>query len=157
MTDIDPTTFIQQHTYGILSSHSRSEPGYPFGSLTPYIVTPQGQIAIYISHLAEHTKNIQADPKVALTISQLTDYQNPPALPRLTCLADAQPVTQSDTHLRQRYLQCFPDSQLILDLPGFQFYFLILKRIRLVAGFGQARWLDAQQLTLSSHTDASSH
>lgn len=147
MTTLDPAQFIRDQFYGILSTHSQSEAGYPFGSVTPYIISNNGDIAIFISHLAEHTHNIQANPKVSLTIFDPTDVDNPSAGARVTCLAKAE-LTTDETQLRKHYLEKFPAASMILELPGFNFYLLKLSKIRLVAGFGQVKWLEPTSLDL---------
>ncbi len=147
MTKLIPSDFIKQQHYGVLSTHSVSEKGYPFGSITPYITTADGKIAIYISHLAEHTHNISVNNKVSLTIFDPNDSGNPNAGPRITCLADAT-ATNNDKELSRLYLQQFPESEVVLTLPGFQFYILELVNIRLVAGFGKVQWLTPEQLAL---------
>lgn len=145
MTTFNPGQFIRKQNFGILSTHSQSEPGYPFGSVTPYIVSSEGDIAIFISHLAEHTHNIEANSKVSLTIFDAINADNAGA--RITCLANAEQA-EDETTLRQNYLIQFPDAAVILDLPGFHFYLLKLTKIRLIAGFGQVKWLNAKQLSL---------
>jgi heme iron utilization protein len=147
LTTLTPSQFINKQRYGVLSTCSVAETGYPFGSITPYIVTTDGEIAIFVSHLAEHTHNIQANPHVSLTIFDPKDAANPTAGMRLSCLAMAIPA-QDDTSLRAIYLNKFPDSEMILNLPGFHFYLLKLVKIHLVAGFGQVKWLNAEQLSL---------
>ncbi|MDQ7073340.1 MAG: pyridoxamine 5'-phosphate oxidase family protein [Gammaproteobacteria bacterium] len=77
MKQLNPEQFIHSQHYGVLSTHSKSEIGFPFGSITPYIVTKEGEIAIFISHLAEHTKNIEANPRVSLTIFDPNDADDP--------------------------------------------------------------------------------
>ena len=147
MTTLNVNQFIKDHYYGVLSTHSQTESGFPFGSLTPYIVTNNGDIAIFISHLAEHTTNIQVNPKVSLTIFDPVEPTNPSASARITCLAN---VIQADdeSSLRAIYSAQFPDSAMTLDLPGFHFYLLQLSKVRLVAGFGQVKWLTVEQLNL---------
>jgi len=147
MSSLDPSQFIKTQSYGVLSTHSQTEIGYPFGSITPYIVTADGHLAIFISHLAEHTHNIQTNNKVSLTIFDPADAENPTAGPRISCLADAEQA-QDEKLLRQQYLKRFPDAETTLELPGFYFYLLKLTKVRLVAGFGQVKWLTAPQLTL---------
>ncbi len=147
MTKLIPKEFITAQRYGILSTHSLAEAGYPFGSVTPYITTGDGDLAIFISHLAEHTHNIEANNKVSLTIFDPKDSESPNAGPRITCLADAIPAGD-ETQLRKAYQTLFPESEMILELPGFQFYVLKLVKIRLVAGFGKVQWLTPEQLAL---------
>jgi len=147
MSKLDPKQFIQAQNYGVLSTHSQSELGYPFGSITPYIISEDGDIAIFISHLAEHTHNIEANPKVSLTIFDPADASDPSAGARITCLANAV-LAKDDKQLRQDYLEKFPSASVTLDLSGFHFYLLKLTKIRLVAGFGQIKWLTPKQLAL---------
>lgn len=145
---MSPSLFIKQHAFGVLSTHSLSYPGYPFGSVVPYVISAQGRIAIFISELAEHSKNIAANNKVALTISDINDADNPGAGARVTCLAEA--ILSDQQHaLRLSYQQQFRDADMILQLPGFQFFELELTRVRLIAGFGDIQWLDPEQLDLT--------
>ena len=147
MTTLIPSQFIRDQGYGVLSTFSLTASGYPFGSITPYIINAEGDIAIFISHLAEHTQNIHANPKVSLTIFDPNDASNPTAGPRITCLAVAT-LTTDEMQLRENYLHQFPDAEMILTLPGFHFYLLRLVKIHLVAGFGQVKWLMPKQLDL---------
>jgi hypothetical protein len=145
MTNLNPAQFIKQHAYGVLSTHSLAETGYPFGSITPYIITPDGDIAIYISELAEHTKNIIDNNKVSLTVFELNNPTNPNDGPRISCLAEAV-ATKNTDELKSLYLEKFPDAEMTLSLPGFTFYLLKLHKVRLVAGFGKVKWLSAEQI-----------
>ena len=145
---LNPASFIQQHQSGILSTQSQRYPGFPFGSVVPYVISPSGQIAIFISQLAEHTKNILSDNKVALTISEADN--NPVAQARITLLAHAV-ISQRQEQLRALYQQQFPDADTILSLGGFQFFELELIAVRLIAGFGEISWLSPEQLTLQKY------
>lgn len=143
-----PALFIKQHQYGILSTHSVSHPGYPFGSTVPYLISAEGIIAIYISELAEHTKNIAVDNKVSLTISDISQSASPTSGARMTCLANITLSEQQQT-LQHLYRQQFSDAEIVLQLPGFQFYQLNLTAIRLIAGFGKIAWLPPSDLDLT--------
>ncbi len=44
---------------GVLSTHSKSMPGFPFGSVVPYCLDEQGRPLILISRIAQHTHNLQ--------------------------------------------------------------------------------------------------
>ena len=59
---------VLQHSFGVLSTISIEAPGYPFGSVTPYCVDDQCRPVIYISLIAQHTKNIIADSRLSLTV-----------------------------------------------------------------------------------------
>lgn len=144
---IDPSDFIKRHRFAVLSTQSLSHPGYPFGSLVPYLISPQGRIALFISNLAEHSKNIAANNKVALTITDTGTLDSP----RLTCLAEAY-ISQSQQALREGYRQQFADADQVLALPGFQFIELSLTAVRLIGGFGDIHWLEPSQLHLRPGT-----
>lgn len=48
---------------GVLSTMSVELLGYPFGSITPFVVTHEGRVVIYISEIAQHTKNREAEKR----------------------------------------------------------------------------------------------
>lgn len=144
---LQPADFIKHHQFGVLSTFSLSHPGYPFGSLVPYLVAQDGSINIFISTLAEHTKNIAANNKVALTISDAETSANPAAEARITCLAEIT-LSEQQAVLRQQYLGQFSDAEQVLQLPGFEFYRLTLTAVRLIGGFGDIRWLSPDRLDL---------
>ena len=53
---------------GVLSTISLAVEGYPFGSITPYCLDEKFNPILLISSIAQHTKNIEANSKVSLTI-----------------------------------------------------------------------------------------
>ena len=127
----------------LLSTHSAKYAGYPFGSLLPICRDAKGQPLMMISHLAQHTRNLDTDPRCALTITQPSqgDVQQ---WPRLTCLAEAQPVTSSSQ--LERYHRYYPDSRRYHQELNFHLYRLLPKQFYFIAGFGSARWFDVSRL-----------
>lgn len=150
------TEFLRRLRYGVLSTISQEVAGYPFGSIAPYVLDGDGNLIIYISNLAEHTKNIQANPRVSMTLFDPADANDPQAGPRLTWLADALPCSDRDTTDGEgalgsaRYLRYFPAARAYRNTHDFAFYRLRPKRIRLIGGFGAIHWLDAEQLPLAN-------
>jgi heme iron utilization protein len=140
---------LLQESFGILSTISVDVPGYPFGSVTPYCVDRDSQPIIYISTIAQHTRNILANPKVSLTVvetnSESDDVQ---ARGRLTLLADARPVDRKDSDVRDRYLRYFPSAVQYDETHDFGFYRLELVRARFIGGFGQIFWLTRDELCM---------
>ena len=127
-------------TYGVLGTHSEAIPGYPYGSLVPYTLDSRGQPIILISRLAQHSRNIQVDPRVSLTVSAIPaedgDLLN---TSRLCLLANAEPG--ADETAREDYVWRFPEAREYLQL-DFEFYRLVPFRLHMIAGFGQVQWLD---------------
>lgn len=100
---------------------------------------------ILISRIAQHTKNVQANPKVSLMVAEheVDDIQ---ASARLTYLANATPIDLTDTDTPDRYYSYFPQAQDYHKTHDFDFYRLFLVRARFIGGFGAIHWLDADQL-----------
>ena len=53
---------------GILSTLSLELAGYPFGSVVSFTPDRAGLPVLLISSIAEHTRNLQADPRCSLSI-----------------------------------------------------------------------------------------
>ena len=129
---------------GVLATISVAVPGYPFGSVVPFCLDRAGQPIILIANIAQHRKNVVADPKVSLTVFDrgADDLQTNG---RLTLIADARPVAPDDTDTMSRYYRYFPESQDYHLTHSFEFWRLTLKRIRFIGGFGAIHWLEPGQ------------
>ena len=55
-------TLLYLGRIGSLSTLSRKQPGFPFGSVMPYGLDDQGRPIFLISTMAMHTQNLQNDP-----------------------------------------------------------------------------------------------
>jgi putative heme iron utilization protein len=141
--------FLRTHRYGVLATQSRSLPGYPFGSITPYVLGVAGAPVIYISTLAEHTKNIAADPRVSLTVFDPADAADPQAGPRLTFLAEAHALT-GDAATAERYYRYFPAARAYAGTHDFGFYALRAVRLRFIGGFGKIGWIEPADVDLAN-------
>ena len=138
--------FLKSKTDGVLSTVSLELPGYPFGSVTPYALDNDCNPIILISGIAQHTKNINADSKVSLTIvSGEDDVQ---ANARLTFIGDAS-ITE-DEAAKEHYLRKFPQANKYFEAHDFYFYKIDLKRARYIEGFGKIWWLDPDELLLKN-------
>jgi hypothetical protein len=129
--------------HGLLSTHSVKFEGYPFGSLLPICRDGQGNPLMMISHLAQHTRNLDADPRCSLTLVR-SNHADVLQWTRLTCLADAQPVTSSNA--LERYCRYFPDGRRYHKELNFGLYRLRPSQLYLIAGFGSARWFDVSRI-----------
>jgi putative heme iron utilization protein len=131
--------------HGLLSTHSLKYQGYPFGSLLPICRDSKGNLLLLISHLAQHTRNLEADPRCSLTLTEQGggDVQQ---LTRLTCLAQAEAV--NSTAAAERYFRFYPDSRRYQKELNFRFYRLTIKHFYYIGGFGSARWFDPSRIPL---------
>ena len=133
----------------VLSTISVDMQGYPFGSVVPYCLDRQGQPIILISDIAQHTKNINADPRISIIcLEQAADDHQ--AVGRVTLLADAEKITASDDDAIWRYYNFFPHSRDYHKTHGFDFYRLNARKIRFIGGFGRIHWLQPADFLLGN-------
>ncbi len=131
---------------GMLSTLSQRLGGYPFGSLVPYILDHQARPVLLISNLAEHTRNLAADPRVSLLVSDAAgDIQ---AGARVTLVGDAQAPDDAELPAtRDRYLRFFPNATQLLELGDFKFMVIRPITLRFIGGFGRIHWISAENYT----------
>ena len=134
---------------GVLATHSKSMPGFPFGSVVPYCLDEQGRPLILISRIAQHTHNLQKDPKCSMLVGE-RGAEDVQAVGRLTYLAEARKLEDSGAieAAAERYYRYFPDSQNYHKAHDFDFWVLEPVRHRYIGGFGAIHWID--QLTLAN-------
>jgi putative heme iron utilization protein len=133
---------LLQNSFGVLSTISLDVPGYPFGSVTPYCVDYQCRPLIYISHIAQHTRNILKDPRVSLTVVEDGNSDDVQARGRVTVIANARPLPDDEAGARARYFRYFPSARQYDQTHDFAFFCLELVRVRFIGGFGQIYWVE---------------
>lgn len=128
---------------GVLSTHSKAMPGFPFGSVVPYCLDAEGRPLILISRIAQHTHNLQKDSKCSLLVGE-RDADDVQAVGRLTYLAEAEKLEDQDAieAAAERYYRYFPESQNYHKAHDFDFWVLKPVRHRYIGGFGAIHWVD---------------
>ncbi|HYE36587.1 HugZ family protein [Methylocaldum sp.] len=144
---ISPEAILQrlhESAYATLATQSARLPGYPYVSVAPFALDDRHQPIFFISGLAEHTKNLRADPKASLLLFNAgpNDLQ---AGARLTLVGEASAFTP-DEALIARYLHYQPEARRYLGFGDFVFYRFQPRQLRLIEGFGQMGWIDGQVL-----------
>ena len=141
--------FLRNTRSGVLSSFSVKFAGYPFGSVMPFVLDHNCQPIVLISSIAEHTKNIIANPKVSLLVFQSNNLKSAEDLHangRLTLIGEAEQLEKNDADLMARYCRYLPESTGYLDMHDFQFYRINIVQARFIAGFGKMGWLTGKEL-----------
>ena len=141
--------FLRSTRSGVLSSFSAKFAGYPFGSVMPFVLDHNCQPIVLISSIAEHTKNIIANPKVSLLVFQSNNLKSAEDLHangRLTLIGEAVQIDKDDADLMARYCRYFPESTGYLAMHDFQFYRINIHQARYIAGFGKMGWLAGKEL-----------
>jgi heme iron utilization protein len=133
--------FTRGQRNGVLSTLSRRIEGYPFGSVSPFILDHDGRPLILISEIAEHTKNIEADARVSLIVQPYSpDMQ---ATGRVTLAGQARRLIDKDG-LGPRYLRYFPQAETYFAMHDFYFYRIEPVKIRYIGGFGRIHWVEPE-------------
>jgi len=129
---------------GSLSTLSRKQPGFPFGSVMPYGLDDHGRPVLLISTMAMHTQNLQADPRASLLITQPDTEGEPLGASRVTLLGNVLPVPKPElAEARKLYLQRHANSKYWVDFEDFSFYRMDVVDVYYVGGFGVMGWVSA--------------
>ena len=132
---------------GVLSTHSKAMPGFPFGSVVPYCLDELGRPLTLISRIAQHTHNLQKDAKCSLLVGE-RGAEDVQAVGRLTLLAEAHQLQDADAiaAAAERYYRYFPESSDYHSAHDFDFWCLQPVRARYIGGFGAIHWIDTVTL-----------
>lgn len=133
---------LHEAPHAILSTHSTQLPGYPYGTAVPMVVDAAQQPLLLLSALAEHTRNLLADPRASLSVVK-PEGGNIQSAARLTLVGDAERF-EPCPELVARYLRYQPDAEQYLEL-DFMFFRLHPRRVRFIAGVGKMGWLESDE------------
>jgi putative heme iron utilization protein len=137
-------TLIYVNRIGSLSTVSRRQPGFPFGSLMPYGLDERGRPIFLISTMAMHTQNLQADARASLLVSQAEVGGDPLGAARVTLMGHTATIPDQEVAAaRELYLQRHPNSKYWVDFDDFSFYRMDILDVYYVGGFGVMGWVQA--------------
>src|SRR5215468_5592152 len=110
-------TLLAAEAVGLLSTISVHRAGFPYGSLTPFALSPRGAPLLLLSGLAAHTKNLLADPRACLFVGDRSAAEDPLAGARVSLLGRAAKVAPSDeADARARYVARHPKAEAYFQL-----------------------------------------
>lgn len=115
-------------------------PGFPYGSIAPFALDGARPILL-LSELAEHTRNLRADPRASLLVVEPGEG-DPLARARACLLGRCLPADDERDRLRALYLAAHPEAARFVDFRDFHFFALTVEAARFVAGFGRMSWID---------------
>lgn len=135
--------FITLNRTGFLSTISVSEAGYPFGSITPYDIDSEGRLIILIADISEHYKNLMADNRGSMLISDQFGTHDPQLYARATVLGKFGTVPADELEeVSWSYKSRFPDAVERERQHGFNYWRCVPAKIRWIGGFGLIGWID---------------
>jgi heme iron utilization protein len=143
-------TLVYVMRIGSLATLSRKQPGFPFGSVMPYGLDEHGRPIFLISTMAMHTRNLQADPRASLLVTQNDAGADPLGASRVTLVGNILPIPQPEVaEARQLYLARYANSKYWVDYEDFSFYRMDVVDIYYVGGFGVMGWVSASEYVRS--------
>ncbi|HXM65121.1 MAG TPA: DUF2470 domain-containing protein [Candidatus Acidoferrum sp.] len=135
-------TLVYLGRIGSLSTLSRKQPGFPFGSVMPYGLDARGRPIFLISSMAMHTQNLQADPRASLLVTQPDASGDPLGASRVTLIGNAQIIPRAEVaEARSLYLERYANAKYWVDFEDFSFYRMDVLDVYYVGGFGVMGWV----------------
>jgi putative heme iron utilization protein len=111
--------------------------GDPWASFVAYGLLG-GSPVLCVSHLAEHGRNLAADPRASLSILAAGNESDPLASSRIT-LAGAvfRPSAGERDRVAEAYVTAVPAGRIYLNFSDFTLWVLRVQRVRWVGGYGR--------------------
>jgi heme iron utilization protein len=135
---------------GSLSTLSRKQPGFPFGSVMPYGLDDRGRPIFLISTMAMHTQNLHADPRASLLVTSDDADGDPLGASRVTLVGSVLPIPLAEVlESRKLYLARYANSRYWVDFEDFSFYRMEVVDVYYVGGFGVMGWVSATEYDCS--------
>jgi hypothetical protein len=135
-----------------LATAAAHEAGRPHVSLALVACAADASPIMLLSGLAEHSRNIAQDARVALLYDGTGGHDDPLAGTRVSVIGRAQMSTRAED--RFRFLARHPSAHDYADFTDFNIVRVAVDRAHLVAGFGQIRWISAEDILFRENADA---
>ena len=142
--------FRQSRSAALATLSARHESA-PFLSHVLQVLDARACPVMLLSDLAEHTRNLAADPRVSLMAH--APHADPQQAPRVTLMGRIEALGRDDA-LAARMLRYLPAAAVQMSLGDFRFYRLVPEQVRLVGGFARAGWIDASAWSIDDFGEA---
>ena len=126
--------------------------GGPYASLVLSACDHDASPILLISRLADHTRNLEADPRAALLFDGTTGLASPLTGARATAVGRAQ--RSAEPRLRARFLARHPDAADYAGFADFAVWRVSIEQVHLVAGFGRIHWLAGREVAFDPGASA---
>lgn len=128
---------------------ARDASGRPYVSLVLVAGARDGSPILLLSDLADHSRNLKAEPRAALLFDGTAGRADPLTGPRASVLGRMEPVGDEAAarHGKALFLARHPGAAAYADFTDFRLYRMTVESAHLVAGFGRIHWLTAAEVT----------
>ena len=134
-------TLVSQLTTGTLCTLAADPTGYPYGSFVT-VAFDKGNPVFLVSTLAEHTRNLQQDPRASLLVAE-GGNDDPLANGRVTLLGLCKQIEGDNASARAAFLTTHQNASYYADFRDFSFWQLQVESIRYIGGYGRMSWVEA--------------
>src|SRR6185436_14679316 len=132
-------TLVARISTGTLCTLALDPEGYPYGSFVT-VAFDSGDPIFLISGLAEHTKNLERDPRASLLVAE-GGSADPLANGRVTILGPCTRVEEDCGSARAAFFAAHPNSSYYADFRDFAFWKLHVDNVRYIGGYGRMSWI----------------
>lgn len=132
-------TLVARISTGTLCTLALEPQGYPYGSFVT-VAFDNGDPVFLISELAEHTKNLDQDPRASLLVAE-GGAADPLANGRVTMLGPCARVGGDVVSARTAFLAAHPNAAYYADFRDFAFWKLQVQSVRYIGGYGRMSWV----------------
>ncbi len=131
-----------QHGFAVISTNSKSNPGYPSGSVVGFAPDSEGRPVFVFSGMSGHTQDVLLDPKCSLTIAS-QEFKGA-ADGRVNLLGTMVKVPKEEIgDCRDLYRAKHPGAFWV-DFGDFNWFRMEVEDVRFVGGFARAGSVSAQ-------------
>lgn len=123
----------------------------PYASLVLLAVDQDASPLLLISDLADHSRNLAADPRLALLFDGTAGWSDPLAGPRASVLGRAERV--ENDRMMARFLARHPGARVYAGFKDFHLHRVVVESAHLVAGFGEIHWLEGEEVLFDGPPD----
>ncbi len=123
---------------------ARDASAWPYASLVLVALDHDASPLLLLSDLADHTRNLAADPRVGLLFDGTAGWRDPLAGARACVLGRVEPAPSA--RLLARYIARHPGAEAYAGFGDFKLYRVAVERAHLVAGFGRIHWIGADEV-----------
>lgn len=116
--------------------------GWPYASLVQMAADTDASPLLLISTLAEHTRNLLADPRASLLLDATAGLDEPLTGTRATVLGRLA-ISDNPDH-RARYLARHPSAEMYAGFGDFAVWRMSVEHAHIVSGFGNIHWVTGE-------------
>jgi len=141
----DVRTLVQyNHGFAVMSTLSKSDPGYPGGSVVGFAPDEDGRPLFIFSGMSTHTQDLLVNPKCSLTVAA-KDFKGA-ADGRVNLMGTCELIKekQEQEQARKLYLQKHPGAFWV-DFGDFNWWRMSVEKVRFVGGFARAGSVTAEE------------